>query len=236
MTRYHNIAIEHQYDTISHEFDTTRTRIWTSVQTFLIKYACAYQKNGIKSLLDVGVGNGKNILFANKLNYQCLGIDISSNLIDICHRKGINALKSDILDLDESFGKFDTIICIATIHHLENIDDQKQAIVNMIKCLKSNGRLLISVWSKEKGKEKEKGICDEICEKQKNNYREFHIGPNIVEWNSKDGKNKIDRFYYIHDYDSFQQMFEDITHIVPMSLSYGITWEKQNWFCELHIL
>lgn len=218
MSRYHNKIIQQHYDTISQEFDKTRTRIWSSVQTFLIKYASSNQK----TLLDVGVGNGKNILFANKYNYQCLGIDISKKLIDICDSKGINTLNADVLDLDISFGKFDTVICIATIHHLENVDDQKQAIINMINCLKPNGHLLISVWSKEIFNNKQK---------EKSDYRNFSVGKNLVEWNSKDGTNKINRFYYIHDLKSFQTMFQDIASIIP--ISYEITWEKQNWFCEI---
>lgn len=218
MYRSHNLNIEHQYDTISEEFDTTRTRIWTSVRDFILKH-----KATSKTLLDVGVGNGKNILFANKHNFDCIGIDISNNLLNICRKKLITVFKKDVLELDNSFGKFDTIISIAMIHHLENIEMQKNAIVNMIKCLNTNGHLLISVWSKEI-----------FNKKEKSDYRDFAIGPNVVEWNSVQGKNKIDRFYYIHDYNSFEKMFRDIAMITP--ISFEIKWEKQNWFCEIQKL
>lgn len=219
MNMSHNKSIEHQYDVISHEFDTTRIRIWTSVQSFLTKHA----RSSPKTLLDVGVGNGKNILFAENYKYKCIGIDISNNLLDICRKKAINVFKKDVLDLNKSFGTFDTIISIATIHHLENTNIQKKAILNMIDCLKPGGHLLISVWSKE------------IFNKTgKSDYREFELGPNVVEWNSKEGKNKIGRFYYIHDYASFNKMFMDIASTTP--ISYEIKWEKQNWFCEIQKL
>ena len=216
MYRVHNKNIEHQYDIISDEFDTTRVRIWTSVQLFLMKHA-SINKN---TLLDVGVGNGKNIVFANDHNYKCVGIDISNKLLDICRKKELNVYQKDILDLDESFGTFDTIICIATIHHLENINAQKQAIINMLKCLNDRGHLLISVWSKEI-----------FNNNEKSDYRNFNIGHNIVKWNSKDGRNQIDRFYFIHDYSSFVEIFDDISLIIP--IKYEINWEKQNWFCEI---
>ena len=226
MSCLHNKNIERQYDAISYEFDTTRTRIWTSVQDFLKKHQ--YISIYPKTLLDVGVGNGKNIIFANSLQYDCIGIDISNNLLDICKKKDIRVRNKDVLNLDESFGKFDTIISIATIHHLENIDVQKQAIINMIDCLKNNGHLLISVWSHE--------IFDSIG-KNKNDYRKFNVGCNLVEWNSKNSNGdfkSINRFYYIHNYDSFQKMFQDIAKVKP--ISYEIKWEKQNWFCEIHKL
>lgn len=219
MSRSHNNIIEYHYDVISCEFDTTRVRIWKSVHEFLLKHMNSVPKK----LLDVGVGNGKNILFANKHNYECIGIDISNNLLEICRKKDINVFKKDILDLNNTFGCFDTIICIATIHHLENTTMQKKAIINMLNCLNDDGHLLISVWSYEM-----------FNKTDKSDYRKFDIGPNIVKWNSKNGEKKVDRFYYIHDYNSFNKMFEEIASIVP--ISYQIKWEKQNWFCEVNKL
>jgi len=216
MSCLHNEYVETQYDKISEEFDTTRIRIWTSVQEFLLKHS----ENDNKTLLDVGVGNGKNIVFAKQHNYDCIGIDISNKLLEICRNKSLKVVKKDVLNLNKTFGTFDTIICIAMIHHLEDIAIQKRAIENMIDCLNNGGNLLISVWSKE------------IFNKsEKRDYRDFDVGPNIVKWNSKDGQNQIDRFYYIHDYASFNKMFEDIA--TRVSFSYEITWEKQNWFCEI---
>lgn len=223
MYRLHNKNVEIQYDVISCEFDTTRKRIWKSVKEFLMKH-CGNEGGKCKTLLDVGVGNGKNMLFANQYNYDCIGIDISNNLLDICRKKQLNVLKKDVLELNKSFGIFDTIISIATIHHLENTTMQKRAIINMIDCLKPGGHLLISVWSKE--------IFDMT---EKSEYRYFDVGPNFVEWNSKERKIKIDRFYYIHDYHSFEKMFQDIALTLTYKISYNIKWEKQNWFCELDV-
>jgi len=215
MYRSHSLEIEQQYDKISTEFDTSRKRIWTSVQDFILKH-----KRTCKTLLDVGVGNGKNILFAKNHNFECVGIDISNNLLDICRKKSLTVFKKDVLDLDNSFGTFDTILSIATIHHLENTEMQKKALLNMINCLNDNGHLLVSVWSFEI-----------FNRDEKSDYRDFVIGPNIVEWNSVKGENKVERFYFIHDYHSFKKIFREISIITP--ITYEITWEKQNWFCEI---
>ena len=210
----HNTIIADHYDIISKEFDDSRVRIWRNV--------CNFIKNGYgKSLLDVGVGNGKNSIYASNCGYHCIGIDISNNLLEICKNKGLNAFKLDMLELTpEIFGKFDDIICIASLHHLENISLQKIAIYNMICCLEKNGRLLISVWSFEK--------FDNF---ENIKYRNFTIGPNIVKWNSKKKDYQIDRFYYIHNFETFNNMILDIKNDVD--ISYKISWEKQNWFCEI---
>lgn len=224
----HNKNIEDLYDLISVEFDISRVRIWNKVIDFLILHDNTYNK-----LLDVGVGNSKNYIYAKNLGYECIGIDISTKLINICKNKGLkNIYKKDILELKNTdYGKFDKIICIAVIHHLETIDLQKFAILNMINCLNNNGELLISVWSIEKYNILNNQ--DIIYEKNKNDYRNFLLGPNYVDWKYKNNK-LIKRFYYIHNYESFNNMFIELQKILPFK--YELFWEKQNWFCKIKIL
>lgn len=224
MINAHSKLIADQYDIISDEFDCSRVRIWNKVNQFLTKHNKIFKK----SLLDAGVGNGKNLIFANNLNYHTLGIDISEKLLQICRKKNIEVHNVDVLDLyPHMFGKFDIIISIAVIHHLKTIESQIQAIVNMLNCLVNNGHLLISVWSHE--------TIDIFSEKTEEiECRNFDIGPNIVEWNSKNKQTKIDRFYFIHDFVSFYVMMCQVSEIVP--ISFAISWEKQNWFCEIHKL
>lgn len=203
------------YDTIAYDFDKTRTKIWNRVKIFIADESNPFSH---QRLLDVGIGNGKNSLFAKSNLYECVGIDISENLITICQNKGLDVYKKDVISLSNTdFGLFDKIICIAVIHHLENIEDQKKAIINMIKCLNNKGKMLISVWSKE---------YDDTTKS-----RLFQQGPNYVEWNSNI-HNKVDRFYYIHDYQSFHKMIEDVKVVYPY-ISFEISWEKQNWFVEI---
>lgn len=218
----HNKLIENMYDIISKEFDDSRIRVWNNVQKFLIT------NDNNKKLLDVGVGNGKNIIFANDYNYNCIGIDISTNLLNICINKSLEVYKKDILELNSNdYGVFDKIICIAVIHHLNSIELQKKAILNMINCLNKNGSLLISVWSYEKN------INNENM-KNKKDYRDFSLGSNWVEWKSKNGLNRIDRYYYIHNYDTFNKMLSEISDLIP--IQYNICWEKQNWFCNIKLI
>lgn len=223
MCYQHNKDIEKQYDLISNEFDNTRNRIWGSVQTFL---RINQDDKSQKRLLDIGIGNGKNTIFAQNHNYSCVGTDISSNLIDICKKKGIiEVYKKDIMNLQIcDYGEFDCILCIAVIHHLRTIDEQKIAIKNMINCLHKNGKILISVWSYE--------IYDNT-EKKYKDYRNFQIGANLVKWKSNNIDIQINRFYFIHNFYTFNKMFEDIQK--DITFNYSILWEKQNWFCEISL-
>lgn len=222
----HNKNIEALYDLISIDFDISRVRIWNKVKEFLNDADLSINNK----LLDVGTGNSKNYIYAKNLGYHCIGTDISNNLINICINKGLNVYKKDILELKNTdYGKFNKIICIAVIHHLETIELQKLAIINMINCLYDDGELLVSVWSIEKYDVFDDNI--NIYEKNKKDYRDFTLGANYVDWKYK--KDVIKRFYYIHNYDTFNNIFIELQEILP--ISYTISWEKQNWFCRIKL-
>lgn len=205
--------IAHQYDTIYKDFDRSRIRIWNAVKTFL-----PITKDNLK-LLDAGCGNGKNMIYANNQGYITKGFDISNNLLELSRKKNLNVYYNNILDITENF--YDKIICIAVIHHINDIDKQKQAILNLINQLVIGGELLLSVWSYEI-------FLDKECKnnKQLNDYRKFNIGHNFFKWN-----NKCDRYYYIHNYESFCNLIKNVSY--ETDISYNITYEKQNWFCKI---
>lgn len=206
----HNKIIADQYNLIYKSFNTSRVRIWNNVKLFLSNY------NENDTLLDCGCGNGKNMIYANKLGYNCEGYDISTNLLNICIAKNLNVYYSDVLNMNLE-KTYDKIIAIAVLHHLETLEEQILAIDNLLKCLKKNGTLLVSFWSKEKkfiNTDNEKNVTD---------YRNFHKGPNLVDW-KLDKNTIIKRYYYIHDYDSILELVKKI------NVKYIITWELQNWF------
>lgn len=222
-----NISIN--YDKIALEFDKTRISIWNNVKHFL------YTKQSDQLLLDAGCGNGKNMLYAKELKYETYGFDICDKLLEICNKKGLIVYKNNILSLLDNSNInnnidnkiFDKILCIAVIHHLDNIKDQYIAICNLIELLNDKGELLISVWSLEKTPPPY--IIDTDIYYNKKNYKDFKLGNNILYWRLKSGE-LIERYYYIHDYISFVSLVKLIK--IRYNISYEITWEKQNWFCK----
>ena len=102
------------------------------------------------NVLDVAAGDGR---FLNKLlsnsNYVT-AVDIDKNeletLRDNCPKEYLNKLKLDVIDITKRFpyqeNTFDTIFCTGTLH----LFDKKtisSILKEMIRCLKSNGVLII---------------------------------------------------------------------------------------------
>jgi len=105
--------IEMTYDNIAYKFDKTRYRVWNAVQ----KVLDSFEKDS--NNIDMGCGNGKNMLYRKDINFT--GIDISQKFIDICEKKNLECYKSDVRKTIFENDKFDNSISIAVIHHIYTI-------------------------------------------------------------------------------------------------------------------
>jgi SAM-dependent methyltransferase len=124
------------YNNIAKSFASTRISIWDKVKDFLD------QAESNSSLLDVGCGGGQNMLYRNDL--QTIGIDICPEFIELCHEKKLNVIEGNILNIPFPNDNFDSVICIAVIHHLKTHDERMKAIKELLRVTKK--RLLFSLW------------------------------------------------------------------------------------------
>ena len=165
-------SVEETYNIIAKDFNKTRYKIWSCV----LRFITSLESN--TKLLEVGCGNGKNMLYRNDIDSY--GIDISEEQVDICKTKGLKVEKANMISLPFGSNKFDNIICIATYHHLDNANDRKKALLEMYRVLKPNGKLLITVWAMEQdiGSKRKFTSPDEMVSWELNGstyYRYYHI-------------------------------------------------------------
>lgn len=70
-------------------------------------------------ILDVGCGNGEFIQAAQQEGHECVGIDVSKAAVELCTRKGFDAVEGDFLS--HSFAKkFDLITLWDVMEHLRH--------------------------------------------------------------------------------------------------------------------
>ena len=115
------------------------------------RYCLPYIKDfldmaGPISILEVGCGDGGNLLHFAKIGYEVVGVDISANRINdaksFFEQENANAkfICSDILKLNGYKSYFDLVICHDVIEHIGN----KQEMLSRIECfLKPKGLLFI---------------------------------------------------------------------------------------------
>jgi len=186
------------YDNINKDFSITRYKIWPSVENFLNNF------NVESKILEVGCGNGKNMIDRPENFYGC---DICKGFVNICKEKGLNVVQSDATNLPYEDNFFDVTISIAVIHHLSTIERRKKAIEEMLRVTKVGGSLLVEVWGLE------------------NNNKAS--GPDtMVPWNRSD---KIFyRYYHFFEKDEIIDLIKSFSNCEIKK----IYWEKFNWLIE----
>jgi len=191
------------YNEISDYFDVSRVRIWPCVKKFLD----TFQPDS--KLLDVGCGNGKNMLYRTDLDFK--GIDFSIKLVDICKKKKLNVIEASMTLLPFNENMFDGITVIASYHHLSDDIERKQTLDEIYRIVKKDGLVLLVVWAME----------------QPNDSKfNFTKSDELVKWNSVK-TNKIHyRYYHIY---SKGDLIEEITRLKPeFNIEYEYL-EKGNW-------
>ena len=198
-------SVEHVYNTIAKNFNQKRYKVWDKVAEFL---------DGLvpnTSMLEIGCGNGKNMLYRTDL--QTKGIDISEKQVSICKAKGLDVEKSNMTVLPFDDSVFDSIICIATYHHLDNDIDRKKAVLEMYRTLKVGGKVLICVWAMEQPAFTKRTFtsCDEM-----------------VSW--KLGSETYYRYYHIYKEGDLQA---EIKMFCPLFKIDSVFYDCGNWYSIL---
>jgi 2-polyprenyl-3-methyl-5-hydroxy-6-metoxy-1,4-benzoquinol methylase len=91
------------------------------------------------NILEFGCGGGWNLIHFSKAGYKVVGYDYSPNLTQVGRTYGLDLREGTIQDIE---GEYDIIIIN---HVLEHFTDLLGSMVSIIKHLKPNGLLYISV-------------------------------------------------------------------------------------------
>lgn len=203
--------VSNTYEQISKHFSSTRYSHWKNVKNYIqqLNLIKNNSKNKI-NFLDYGCGNGKYLSLCDQFNTT--GFDNCENLLQIVRTNYPNTtiIKGDVCQLNFNLiNNFDSIICVAVIHHLSSRSRRIEAIKNIIKYLKQCGTALISVWSNN-------------IDKTKYTKLEFE-GDYFIGWN-----NQYQRYYYLFDQDELEKLITeaDVDNEIKIIQT---TYECDNW-------
>ena len=166
------MEVANVYNQIANDFSKTRYSVWSGVKKILDTLPSN------SSNIDIGCGNGKNMLYRDDITFT--GLDISTEMVDICQSRGLNCITGDILNLPWDDNTFDNAISIAVIHHLETKEKRIKAIQEIFRIVKH--KILISVWS---------------LKQPDNSKRKFTKPDKMVPFHNKDGSIHY-RYYHLY--------------------------------------
>ena len=173
--------VEQVYSKIAKQFNNTRHYKWNYVEKFINEQP----KNS--TIVDIGCGNGRNM--KNK-NYKFIGIDTCLEFIEICTNQGLSAIYGGMTDIPLKENLCNSIISIASFHHLSTVQRRLRCFSEMNRILKPGGKLLLTVWSKTQP------------EKTKRKFKNY--GDNYVSWKNKN--DTYHRYYYIFKTDELIEL------------------------------
>ncbi|CAG8488355.1 1937_t:CDS:2 [Scutellospora calospora] len=200
------------YQAIAPHFSQTRYKPWPVVEEFL--------KNlDVGSIgADIGCGNGK-YLGINKDVYM-IGLDRSSNLIEISVSKKHEGIVCDALSLPYRNECFDFAISIAVIHHFTTFERRLAAIKELFRIVRQGSYVLVYVWALEQGNEARRKFDKEI--------QDVFV-PWVIPTDKNDqDKKKVtyNRYYHLFKKGELDELIEStgIAQIVKTD------YDKDNWY------
>lgn len=198
------------------EKELTQEQVWDELairwekfrKKMPIKEAIEFLKKQKGKILDIGCGSGRH--FVKLKNVEIYGVDTSEKMLELARksaeRRGINVkLKKAGADkLRFSDGFFDAAIFIATLHCIDSAEKREKSLKELYRVLKKDAEALISVWSRNQ-------------ERIKNKPKEAFIPWTI------NGK-RYERYYYIYDKKELTDLLEKIGFKIEK------IWENENIF------
>jgi len=102
-----------------------------------------YFETGNK-MLEIGSGNGDFVERMSSLGFQCFGLELNSEAVEMCQKKGLTVFNETIQEHAEKkeYDAYDLVCSFQVMEHIGNINEVIEA---SIKCLKKGGKLVISV-------------------------------------------------------------------------------------------
>lgn len=131
------------YDRIAEQFSLTRKYPWREFES-LKEYVHPNSK-----ILDIGCGNGRLLSTLGDSGIDYTGLDFSDHLIRLAreiypqHKFTVG----NIITLPFSDHDFNTIFCIAVLHHIPSEALRSKAIGEIKRVIKPGGYLILSNWN-----------------------------------------------------------------------------------------
>jgi len=180
----------------------------------LVRYSCLFSKGS--RILDLGCGDGRNLLYFARKGFDVHGIDFSENAVLKCREKSIQenlsvtATSMDIRDYTFKKESWDVIIAPMVLHAMK-VSESSKIIKSMKLSTKPKGFIFISVLAVgDSHYHERKESCEEI------ESDTFHVTD----------KNFNIHYFNHKELNTFFKTWKLIYSARAMSLRLGERWNK----------
>ncbi len=120
---------------------------------FLPNYVKGFQENGVRSILDAGCGDGRNVLYLLREKFFVVGVDLSPialtaalNLASRQSQQEVCFVHADLESLPDPFpaNSFDALTCLDVFGQVLKVD---RVIEGFQKIVRQNGFILLNLYT-----------------------------------------------------------------------------------------
>jgi len=192
---------------------------WSKFRVKTIKEVTEFLKNKTGNILDLGCGSGRNFV---KIDGTIYGVDFSADMIKFAKESAekkeikVKLIKTNTINLPFNDDFFDSVIYIAALHCIPKSEDRKKSLKELLRVLKPNAEVLITVWSKKHPKLIKHPKDTTILWKTKTEEQCAPI-------NSKNKSMRVvHRYYYLYDKKELEELLKGVGFKIVKS------WEDKN--------
>lgn len=218
------------FNQIAKDYHSKRKKPWRPLEFFLnyLKKK-GYMLKGMS--IDLGCANGRNFKILGNYPKKLLGVDISLEFLKIAqndlknsekYQKSesncIQLLLADINYLPIRKNSIQNIFSIATIHHIRHKSNRKKLLSQFNSILKTDGKLLITVWRKWQKKFRSFFLLDGIKriysfkhKKQQEIDGLSQYGDKYIPWTLSEESKIFKRFYHFFSKREIKNLLKNFT-------------------------
>lgn len=207
--------VQATYNSISRQFDGTRFCMWPEVVRFLDSLPSG------SLIADIGCGNGKYLNYRAR-DCAVVACDTSAELLKIARERRAGCLSfslGNMLALPYRTGLFDAVINVAVLHHISTRERRVAAVKELIRIVRTGGKICISAWADEQVKKTKWQLCNT------NNSNTDYMIP----FDKRNGE-VIMRYYHLFTEDDFKDVLNKCSLEAKVE---SFVFDKDNWIAIL---
>lgn len=179
------------YNTIAKHFSQTRHSQWSAVTEMVQRYILPHQR-----VLDSGCGNGRIADLFSQSKVEYVGMDISSEMVDLASRLHPRRefVVGSMISPPFADASFDAILSIASFHHVPSKELRIKTVQEAYRLLRPGGYVLMTNWNLHQWKY----TFDRI---QRNiqfffGGHEYDYNDVVIPWKNAQGITQSQRYYH----------------------------------------
>ena len=189
------------YRTVSQRYSQLKTKPWKDFLTYHTLVRDEFNLPMSGTLIDIGSGNGRNLLIFKEQDWHFLASDFSLELLKMLvslPKEKISIINSDMRNIPLKENIADFVLCIAAIHHLHNENDIINTLNNIANLTKNKGFVIISCWRRWKKGSRIRILIDLLLYPIKKVLnRNWQHGDIFLPWYNDQKQIVAKRFYHL---------------------------------------